>query len=153
MTAPEVADEFPTFTLYRDAEVWIDAHNPFSATSPDEWERVLALQQEIAFWDYQEAQLDARAAAMRRHPSTRGHDVLAGMTPSERAALTTPTPVPARSDMGVALGTCLGMGLVFVGVAVGIQPPHLSGHTILGGLLVLAGGWVLYRIERVTKGN
>ena len=88
-----------------------------------------------------------RQEAMRRHPSSRGHVVtqVGAMTRIEE------TPVPQRSLIGTGIGTALGVGLMLAGVAVGLVPPHLSGRTIVAGLLIIAGGLVLHRIEQVTR--
>ena len=112
-------------------------------------ERLLAQAEADEAWQRQEAK--------RRHPSARvvrevGHyvEIESIDQDPDDAEQALQDGLRALGQWAVALA---GTGLMALGVAVGITPPLLSGHTILGCALILAGGWMVVRIDSVARGD
>lgn len=74
-------------------------------------------------------------------------------TDRDRAALAAsrPVAVPTRSPIGVAITASTSIALMVGGVALACSTAVIDGRTILGSLLILAGGMLVRRLVQVTR--
>lgn len=53
--------------------------------------------------------------------------------------------------IGAALTATVGLGILLVGLAAMVHPPALSGWTLAGAILMLAGGGLIARVIQVAR--